>query len=94
MEYVGTYHLTIINMINIILNFFGLFLLVFAIFYNRRGVSQLKTFSRKWWLVLIFLIIGVSLLQTAQERKTIKEFKTKVIELLKEIEAEKTVQYL
>ena len=81
-------------MINFILSSVGLFLLVFAMFYNRRGVSRLKTFSRKWWLALVFLLIGITLIQTAQDRKTMMDVRVKLHQLMEEIEAEKTVTYI
>jgi hypothetical protein len=40
------------------------------------------------------MLIGIALIQTAQDRKTMMDVKVKLHQLLEEIDKEKTVQYL
>jgi hypothetical protein len=81
-------------MIDFILYFIGNVLLIFTIFYNRRGVSRIKLFSRKWFFIIALLVFGIGIIKFAQYRQTMIDVRVKLHQLMKEIEDEKTVTYI
>jgi hypothetical protein len=45
-----------------LLYFIGIFIIVIACNYKRKQDSELRVFSKHWWIQILILVIGVTLM--------------------------------